>query len=116
MTGQSVGIAFKRIAKALNPPDLDPGTVSSHSARIGATHDLLEDGASGASKMRDGGWKTSRVVAMYSRAANAKRGAMASQLATIAGLIAQSRDYPSDVSSGTEDDPATGNNKAAVAD
>ena len=64
MTGQAVGLTFKRIAKGLNLPDLDPARISGHSARIGATHDLVEDGASDAAIMRDGGWKNPTMVAM----------------------------------------------------
>ena len=84
MTGQAVGLIFKRIAKALNFPDLDPARISGHSARIGATHDLVEDGASDAAIMRDGGWKTPTMVAMYSRGAKAKQGAMAARLKAVA--------------------------------
>ena len=87
MTGQSVGIAFKRIARILSLSDLDPGRISSHSARIGATHDLVEDGASDAAIMRDAGWKTPRMVGMYSRGAKAKRGAMAARLAAVGQLL-----------------------------
>ena len=83
MTGQAVGLTFKGIAKVLNLPDLDPARISSHSARIGATHDLVEDGASDAAIMRDGGWKTPTMVGMYSRGAHAKRGAMAARLERI---------------------------------
>ena len=84
MTGQSVGVAFKRVARLLDLPDLDPGRVSGHSARIGATLDLVEDGASDAAIMRDGGWKTPRMVGMYSRGAKAMNGAMAARLAKLA--------------------------------
>jgi len=87
MTPQSVGIVFKRIARTLNLPGLDPAQVSSHSARIGATHDLVEDGASDAAIMRDAGWKTPRMVGMYSRSAQAKKGAMAARLERIAHVL-----------------------------
>lgn len=80
LSSQSVALIFKRIARRLNRPDLLPTNVSSHSARIGATHDLLEDGASDASIMRDAGWKTTRMVGLYGRGARAKQGAMASRL------------------------------------
>jgi integrase len=83
MTPQSVGIAFKRIARTLSLPGLDPAQISSHSARIGATHDLVEDGASDAAIMRDAGWKTPRMVGLYSRGARAQRGAMAARLARL---------------------------------
>ena len=88
ITGRSVGIAFKRIAKMLSLTDLDPARISSHSARIGATHDLVEDGASDAAIMRDAGWKTPRMVAMCSRGAQAKRGAMAARLKRLAQSFA----------------------------
>ena len=85
LTPQSVAIVFKRIARTLSLPELDPQFVSSHSARIGATQDLVEDGASDAAIMRDAGWKTPRMVGMYSRGAKAKQGAMATRLRRLAG-------------------------------
>jgi integrase len=87
ITPQTVGIVFKRIARLLALPDVNPARVSSHSARIGATHDLVEDGASDAAIMRDAGWKTPRMVAMYSRGAKAKRGAMAARLERLADTL-----------------------------
>jgi integrase len=87
LTPQSVALIFKRIARSLALPDLEPSQISSHSARIGATHDLVEDGASDAAIMRDAGWKTPRMVGMYSRGAKARRGAMAARLAAIAGHL-----------------------------
>jgi integrase len=87
MTGQSVNLVFKRVAKMLNLPELDPAKISGHSARIGATQDLVEDGAPDAAIMRDAGWKTPRMVGMYSRGAKAKQGAMATRLAAIADAI-----------------------------
>lgn len=92
ITGQSVGISFKRIARTLSLPELDPVRISSHSARIGATHDLVEDGASDAAIMRDAGWKTPRMVGMYSRGARAKRGAMAARLAMVSALLTTPND------------------------
>jgi integrase len=88
LTAQSVALAFKRIARALSLPDLDPAKISSHSARIGATHDLVEDGASDAAIMRDAGWATPKMVGMYSRGAKAKQGAMASRLERVAPQLA----------------------------
>jgi len=88
LTAQSVALIFKRIARSLALPDLDPSQISSHSARIGATHDLVEDGASDAAIMRDAGWKTPRMVGMYSRGAKAKRGAMAARLERLAQTLA----------------------------
>jgi integrase len=91
LTPQSTGIAFKRIARMLRLPDLEPARISSHSARIGATNDLVEDGASDAATMRDARWTTPRMVGMYSRGAKAKRGAMAARLAAIATHLVESR-------------------------
>ena len=88
LTAQSVALISKRIARSLALPDLDPSQISSHSARIGATHDLVEDGASDAAIMRDAGWKTPRMVGMYSRGAKAKRGAMAARLERLAPSFA----------------------------
>lgn len=85
LTPQSVAIVFKRITRKLALPELDPQYVSSHSARIGATHDLVEDGASDAAIMRDAGWRTTRMVGMYSRGAKAKQGAMAARLRRLMG-------------------------------
>jgi integrase len=84
LTGQNVGLVFKRIARMLNIPELDPRRISGHSARIGATQDLVEDGAPDAAIMRDAGWKTPRMVGMYSRGAKAKQGAMAARLERLA--------------------------------
>lgn len=80
MSAQSVALVFKRTANRLKLPDLDTKRISSHSARIGATHDLVEGGHSDAAIMRDAGWSTPRMVGLYSRGAQAKRGAMASWL------------------------------------
>jgi integrase len=88
LTAQSVALIFKRIVRTLALPALDPSQISSHSARIGATHDLVEDGASDAAIMRDAGWKTPRMVGMYSRGAKARRGAMAVRLERLAPSFA----------------------------
>jgi integrase len=87
LTPQSVGLVFKRVARLLALPDLDPARISSHSARIGATHDLVQDGAADAAIMRDAGWKTPTMVGLYSRGARAKRGAMADRLRRVAGVL-----------------------------
>jgi integrase len=91
LTAQSVGLVFKRVARMLALPDLDPARISSHSARIGATHDLVEDGAADAAIMRDAGWKTPAMVGMYSRGAKAKRGAMAGRLERLSATIVLGR-------------------------
>jgi integrase/recombinase XerD len=88
LTPQSIGLVFKRVARMLGLPDLDPARVSSHSARIGATHDLVEDGAADAAIMRDAGWKTPTMVGLYCRGAKAKRGAMAARLTRISAELA----------------------------
>jgi integrase len=87
LTGQNVNLVFKRAGRMLNIPELDPRRISGHSARIGATQDLVEDGAPDAAIMRDAGWKTPRMVGMYSRGARAKQGAMAVRLSQIADDI-----------------------------
>ena len=88
MAAQSVSLVFKRVARMLNIPELDPRRISGHSARIGATQDLVEDGAPDAAIMRDAGWKTPRMVGMYSRSAKAKQGAMAARLERLAESFA----------------------------
>jgi integrase len=88
LTPRSVGLTFKRIARGPGPAGRQSSEDSSHSARIGATHDLIEDGASDAAMMRDAGWKTPRMVGMYSRGAKAKRGAMAARLKGLAPSFA----------------------------
>jgi hypothetical protein len=80
LAAQSVAPIFKRITRSPALPDIDPSQIGSHSARIGATHDLVDDGASDAAIMRDAGWRTPRMVGIYSRGAKAKGGAMAARL------------------------------------
>jgi hypothetical protein len=87
---QSVASTFKRVARRLKRPDFDPEKVSSHSARIGATHDLVEDGASDAAIMRDAGWRTPRMVGLSSRGAKARSGAMAVRLERLVSSFGQS--------------------------
>jgi integrase len=96
MTPQSVAGVFKRTVERLALPELDPRRISSHSARIGATHDLVEDGAPDAAIMRDAGWKTTRMVGMYSRGAKAKKGAMASRLTQLASMLQADADRGQD--------------------
>ena len=45
--------------------------------------DLVEDGAPDAAIMRDAGWKTPRMVGLYSRGAKARQGAMATRLVAL---------------------------------
>lgn len=77
---QAVARIFKRIAELAQLPNLLPQHISGHSARIGATQDLIRAGASDAAIMRDGGWKTPAMVALYGRNAKAEQGAMANLL------------------------------------
>jgi integrase/recombinase XerD len=97
MTGQSVNLVFKRVAKMLNLPELDPGRISGHSARIGATQDLVEDGAPDAAIMRDAGWTAPRMVGMYSRGAQARLGAMAARMERLSGTIIPSNEAPATI-------------------
>ncbi len=60
--------------------DVDIQNISSHSARIGAAYDLALAGASDSAIMRDAGWKTPHMVAVYTRGARAREGALASLL------------------------------------
>lgn len=57
--------------------DLDLSTIGSHSARIGAAYDLAFAGAADSAIMRDGAWKTPAMVALYTRGARAREGALA---------------------------------------
>ena len=87
ITAQSVNLAFKRVARMLNVPELGSARISGHSVRIGATQDLVEDGAPDAAIMRDAGWSTPRMVGMYSRGAKARHGAMASRLGRVGSAL-----------------------------
>jgi len=60
--------------------ELDVLTIGSHSARIGAAYDLALAGAADSAIMRDAGWKTPAMVAVYTRGARAREGALASLL------------------------------------
>lgn len=61
--------------------DLDVRTIGSHSARIGAAYDLALAGAADSAIMRDAGWKTPHMVALYTRGARAREGALSRLLA-----------------------------------
>ena len=60
--------------------DLDVQDIGSHSARIGAAYDLALAGAADSAIMRDAGWKTPHMVALYTRGARAREGALANLL------------------------------------
>lgn len=51
--------------------------ISGHSTRVGAAQDLIAANFSGAEIMRQGRWKTERMVIRYGESLNAGRGAMA---------------------------------------
>lgn len=51
--------------------------ISGHSTRVGAAQDLMAANFSGAEIMRQGRWKTERMVVRYSESLSAGRGAMA---------------------------------------
>ncbi|WP_428313035.1 site-specific integrase [Hydrocarboniphaga sp.] len=56
---------------------LDAALISGHSTRVGAAQDLIAANFSGAEIMRQGRWKTERMVIRYGESLNAGRGAMA---------------------------------------
>jgi integrase len=60
--------------------NLDIPNIGSHSARIGAAYDLALAGAADSAIMRDAGWRTHHMVALYTRGARAREGALASLL------------------------------------
>lgn len=71
--------AFKRLAKRA---DLEAETISGHSCRVGGCQDMVSAGLEVGGIMQAGGWKTPIMVARYSQALEARRGA-AAQLAKI---------------------------------
>ena len=62
------------------PPASRAGRVTAHSGRVGLASELTSRGASTTDVMLAGNWKTSRMVAHYSAAATAERGAVARYL------------------------------------
>lgn len=56
---------------------IDPERISGHSTRVGAAQDLLAANFSGAEIMRQGRWKTERMIVRYGENLSAGRGAMA---------------------------------------
>ncbi len=56
---------------------IDPSRVSGHSTRVGAAQDLLAANFSGAEIMRQGRWKSERMIVRYGENLEAGRGAMA---------------------------------------
>ena len=76
LSPQMVGLRFAAAAKAAG---LDR-RVTAHSGRVGLASELTSRGASTATVMLAGNWKTSRMVAHYSAGATAERGAVARYL------------------------------------
>ncbi len=66
---------FSRGQKALDKSDLP--SYSGHSARVGATQDLLEDGYSSLQVMQAAGWSREDMVIRYGRNIDVTKGAMA---------------------------------------
>lgn len=56
---------------------LDSDRVSGHSTRVGATQDLIANNYSAAEIMRQGRWKSERMIVRYSESLSAGRSAMA---------------------------------------
>lgn len=69
---------FKKRATAAG---LDATRISAHSTRVGAAQDLLAANFSGAAVMKQGRWKSERMVVRYGQNLEAGRGAMAKLLA-----------------------------------
>lgn len=65
---------FKRIAKRLA---LEPSIFSGHSTRVGAAQEMVEANIDFAKIMLSGRWKTTRMLILYTRKLNAKKGGMA---------------------------------------
>lgn len=68
---------FKRRARAVG---IDATLISGHSTRVGATQDLLAENFSAAAVMKQGRWKSERMVMRYGENIAAGRGAMAQLL------------------------------------
>lgn len=74
---QSFDDVMQRVEKWIRQPGVDGRKLSAHSARVGATQDMLANNIDVASVMQAGRWKDSRMVARYGERVLAKRGAMA---------------------------------------
>lgn len=77
LSDRDVARIFKQRALAAG---LDPERISGHSTRVGAAQDLLAANFSGAEIMRQGRWKTERMIVRYGENLSAGRGAMARML------------------------------------
>lgn len=74
LSDRDVARIFKSRALAAG---LDAERVSGHSTRVGATQDLMANNYSAAEIMRQGRWKSERMIVRYSESLNAGRSAMA---------------------------------------
>lgn len=74
LSDRDVARIFKSRARAAG---LDAERVSGHSTRVGATQDLMANNYSAAEIMRQGRWKSERMIVRYSESLNAGRSAMA---------------------------------------
>lgn len=74
LSDRDVARIFKARAVAAG---LDAEQVSGHSTRVGATQDLIAHNYSAAEIMRQGRWKSERMIVRYSENLNAGRSAMA---------------------------------------
>ena len=73
----SVAEIFKRVARFVEMDPTDIQGVSGHSARVGATQDLLALNIDLASVMQAGRWKSNRMPMRYGEHILAARGGMA---------------------------------------
>ncbi|MGQ0502504.1 MAG: site-specific integrase [Panacagrimonas sp.] len=74
LSDRDVARIFKKRALGAG---LDPERISGHSTRVGAAQDLLAANFSAAEIMRQGRWKTERMIVRYGESLSAGRGAMA---------------------------------------
>ena len=76
LSAQMIGLRFTAAALVAGVES----RVTAHSGRVGLASELTSRGASTTDVMLAGNWKTSRMVAHYSAAATAERGAVARHL------------------------------------
>lgn len=74
LSDRDIARIFKRVALAAG---IDPNRISGHSTRVGAAQDLLAANFSAAEIMRQGRWKSERMIVRYGESLSAGRGAMA---------------------------------------
>ncbi|MGQ0619657.1 MAG: tyrosine-type recombinase/integrase [Panacagrimonas sp.] len=74
LSDRDVARIFKQRALAAG---MDPERISGHSTRVGAAQDLLAANFSAAEIMRQGRWKSERMIVRYGESLSAGRGAMA---------------------------------------